>query len=292
MSLNDGTVYDIIIEGKDIAGNSNSAVLAENITYDISSPLTELLSPKNDSYLNHDNLDFNLSENLQSGKLTWKRVFGESDPQNHIIDLSGDLLIAGDHSNSTLPDLPLVSGAQYQIELMGIDLAGNSALIVSQRTFFYDTTPPQLTIDSPDEFSSINHLNFTFTVSEPIQSGEMIFTDEKGNTNKHHLSENELNILVMTEDPLMIPLNLNDGSTYSFKLSGMDFAGNSAESPEISGIHYDISKPVFSIQMPTGGDVYVGSNINYSLSEDIISGSANGLVKEVSLMKVHLIVFH
>jgi len=274
MSLNDGTVYDITIEGKDIAGNSNSAVLAENITYDISSPLTELLSPKNDSYLNHDNLDFNLSENLQSGKLTWKRVFGESDPQNHIIDLSGDLLIAGDHSNSTLPDLPLVSGAQYQIELMGIDLAGNSALIVSQRTFFYDTTPPQLTIDSPDEFSSINHLNFTFTVSEPIQSGEMIFTDEKGNTNKHHLSENELNILVMTEDPLMIPLNLNDGSTYSFKLSGMDFAGNSAESPEISGIHYDISKPVFSIQMPTGGDVYVGSNINYSLSEDIISGSA------------------
>jgi hypothetical protein len=274
MSLNDGTVYDITIEGKDIAGNSNSAVLAENITYDISSPLTELLSPKNDSYLNHDNLDFNLSENLQSGKLTWKRVFGESDPQNHIIDLSGDLLIAGDHSNSTLPDLPLVSGAQYQIELMGIDLAGNSALIVSQRTFFYDTTPPQLTIDSPDEFSSINHLNFTFTVSEPIQSGEMIFTDEKGNTNKHHLSENELNILVMTEDPLMIPLNLNDGSTYSFKLSGMDFAGNTAESPEISGIHYDISKPVFSIQMPTGGDVYVGSNISYSLSEDIISGSA------------------
>ena len=271
--LNDGTVYDIRIEGTDIAGNSNSAILAENIRYDISPPVTQLLSPKNDSFLNNDNLDFNLSEDLLSGNLTWKRIFGASDSQLHIIELSGDLLKAGNHSNSTLPDLPLVSGAQYQIELTGIDLAGNPTSIVSQRTFFYDTTPPQLTIDSPKEFTSINHLNFTFTVSEPIQSGEMIFTDENGVINKHHLSENELNILVMTEDPLTIPLNLNDGSTYSFTLSGMDFAGNSADSPEISGIHYDISKPVFSIQMPIGEDVYVGSNISYTLSENIESGS-------------------
>ncbi|MBC8322880.1 MAG: hypothetical protein H8E70_04875 [Candidatus Marinimicrobia bacterium] len=272
--LNDGTVYDITIEGTDIAGNSNSAILAENITYDISPPVTQLLSPKNDSFLNNDNLDFNLNEDLLSGNLTWKRIFGTSDSQLHVIELSGDLLKAGNHSNSTLPDLPLVSGAQYQIELTGIDLAGNPTSIVSQRTFFYDTTPPQLTIDSPKEFTSINHLNFIFTVSEPIQSGEMIFTDENGVINKHHLTENELNILVMTEDPLTIPLNLNDGSTYSFILSGMDFAGNSAESPEISGIHYDISKPVFSIQKPTGRDVYVGSNISYTLSENIESGSA------------------
>ncbi len=274
MSLNDGTVYVITLEGTDIAGNSNSVVLAEDITFDISPPITELLSPKNDSYLNHDNLQFNLNEDLLSGKLTWKRIFGASDPQNHMLELSDDLLIAGNHSNSAFPNFPLVSGAQYQIELAGIDLAGNSSLIVSQRTFFYDTTPPQLTIDSPNEHSSINHLNFTFAVSEPIQSGKMIFTDENGITNKHHLSENELNKLVMTEDPLMIPLNLNDGSTYTIKLIGVDFAGNSGESSEISGINYDITKPVFTIQMPTGKDVNVGSNISYVLSEDIVSGSA------------------
>ena len=267
MDLNDGSIYEISIEGTDLAGNNNSTVLAENISFDISAPIAQLISPENNSYKNHDNLDYKLDEDLQSGTILWKRIFGASDSHIHTIELSGDLLNAGDHSNSILPDLPLVSGTQYQIELSGIDLAGNSTSNASQRTFFYDTEPPQLTIDSPKEFTSINHSNFNFTVSEPIKRGEMIFTDEDGLTNKLLYRSPHIG-------PLTIPLNLKDGSTYSFKLSGIDFAGNNAESAEVTGIHYDITKPVFSIQLPQNGDLYVGSRLSYTLSEDIISGSA------------------
>ena len=267
MDLNDGSIYEISIEGTDLAGNNNSTVLAENISFDISAPIAQLISPENNSYKNHDNLDYKLDEDLQSGTILWKRIFGASDSHIHTIELSGDLLNAGDHSNSILPDLPLVSGTQYQIELSGIDLAGNSTSNASQRTFFYDTEPPQLTIDSPKEFTSINHSNFNFTVSEPIKRGEMIFTDEDGLTNKLLYRSPHIG-------PLTIPLNLKDGSTYSFKLSGIDFAGNNAESAEVTGIHYDITKPVFSIQLPQNGDLYIGSGLSYTLSEDIISGSA------------------
>jgi len=272
--LNDGTIYDLSIEGIDLAGNLQLSVLFENIRYDISPPLVDLLSPTNDSFLNHDNLEYNLDENMKSAILIWKRIFGSNDPTIHRIDLSDELLNKGQHSNSELPDLPLVHGAKYEIELSGVDLAGNKSTVSSKRIFFYDTAPPVLTIDSPEDLSFINHLNFNFTVSEPIQSGEIIYTDENGKVSNHYLSENELNILVMIEDPLTIPLNLKDGSTYSIKLIGIDFAGNYGESKEINDINYDVSKPVISIFLPEGDDVYVGSNISYSLSETIKTGTA------------------
>ena len=37
----------------------------------------------------------------------------------------------------------------------------------------------------------------------------------------------------------------------------------------------DITEPSFSINTPKGGGVYIGSNISYSLSEDIASGTAS-----------------
>ena len=148
-----------------------------------------------------------------------------------------------------MDDLPLVSGAQYKVELRGIDLAGNSTVGVSERVFFYDTTPPRITMDSPIDGASINHLNFSFTISEPIYNGQLIFTDENGQIGKHPLSADQLNTLVLVDDPLFIPVNLQDGSTYSLKLIGADVAGNSADSDIQNGIHYDITKPSFSISL-------------------------------------------
>ena len=129
-------------------------------------------------------------------------------------------------------------------------------------------------MDSPIDGASINHLNFSFTISEPIFNGQLIFTDENGQIGKHPLSADQLNTLVLVDDPLFIPVNLQDGSTYSLKLIGADVAGNSADSDIQNGIHYDITKPSFSINTPKGGGVYIGSNISYSLSEDIASGTA------------------
>ena len=274
IKLNDGTIYELSVEGTDIAGNTSLAVLAVNITYDISPPLAQLLSPDNDAYVNHVNASFSINENLKSGKITWQRIGGEIDPIIHVVELKGDLLKKGIHDTSGISDLPLVSMVDYLIEITGVDLAGNTVLVPSSKSIHFDTEPPELTIDSPTGSSSINHLNFNFTVSEPIQSGEMIYTDENDIINRHYLSENELKILVMTEDPLTIPMNLKDGSTYSFKLSGIDYAGNSSESPEIKGIHYDISKPLFIITRPKKNYVNVESITSYTLNEDIVSGTA------------------
>lgn len=68
--------------------------------------------------------------------------------------------------------------------------------------------------------------------------------------------------------------NLKDGSIYTFKFSGTDKAGNSSESEPKTQINYDISKPAISISSPPGNDVYVGSIVSYSLSEDMVSGTA------------------
>ena len=170
-TLQDGTIYQLSIKGVDLAGNTGSAILANNIHYDIFPPNVQLLSPSNDAYVNHDDVEFSISENLISGKITWSRNGGGVDSKIHEVKLEGDLLSSGKHSTSEIQDLPLVSLVDYKVEILGIDLAGNSTNSSSSRTIHYDTTPPILELIEPTSDSFINQLNVAYTVSEPLIGG-------------------------------------------------------------------------------------------------------------------------
>jgi len=274
MELNDGTVYDLSIEGTDLAGNINSAVLSRNLTYDITHPTVKFTSPDHNAFRNNDGVSFTVDEFLSSGYITFNRIMGAMDPSAHVHNLAGSTLNPGTHNNDSYVELPLVSGAQYEIVITGTDLAGNVTETSDTRTIFYDTTPPQITMDSPEENSSINNQLFGFTISEPLVSGDLIFTDQNGQSTSHSLSKDELKALVNFDAPITIPANIVDGTIYSFKLSGADVAGNISESEYRSNIHYDITKPNISISSPSGNGVYIGSNITYSMSEDMILGTA------------------
>lgn len=273
--LQDGSIYQISIIGIDLAGNSGESLLVNNFHFDTTPPVIQLLSPGNDSYVNHDNANFSINETLKSGKITWKRIEGEIDPNIHVVELKGDMLKKGTHETSGFSDLPLVSMVDYLIEITGVDLAGNTVLVPSSKSFHFDTTPPVLTINKPEENSFINHQNVTFSVSEPLQKGALHFTNQgTGIMKKIALIGEELTILNWENMPLSTPLSIEDGGTFTYELIGIDLAGNEGKSPIVSDIKYDISKPVFTITRPKKNYVNVESITSYTLNEYIVSGTA------------------
>ncbi len=274
-TLQDGTIYQLSIKGVDLAGNTGSAILANNIHYDIFPPNVQLLSPSNDAYVNHDDVEFSISENLISGKIIWSRNGGGVDSKIHEVKLEGDLLSSGKHSTSEIQDLPLVSLVDYKVEILGIDLAGNSTNSSSSRTIHYDTTPPILELIEPTSDSFINQLNVAYTVSEPLIGGYFQITNqESGVEMETTLKGGELTTLNWDSKPLSSPLSVNDGETYTYKVVGTDLAGNKGESAKVSDIRYDISKPVFNIVRPKENYINVESITSYSINEDIVSGTA------------------
>jgi len=273
--LQDGTIYQISIFGLDLAGNSGESLLANNFHFDISPPVIQLLSPDNNTYVNHDNASFSINENLKSGKITWQRIGGEIDPIIHVVELKGDMLKKGIHDTSGISDLPLVSMVDYLIEITGVDLAGNTVSVPSPKSIHFDTTPPTLTINKPEESSFINHQNVAFSVSEPLQKGALQFTNQgTGIMKKIALMGEELTILNWENEPLSTLFSIEDGGTFTYELIGTDLAGNEGKSPMVSDIRYDISKPLFIITRPKINYVNVESITSYTLNEDIVSGTA------------------
>ena len=273
--LNDGTIYQLSIHGIDIPGNENIVILTENIHYDITPPKLALLSPENNDYINTDDIGFSLNEDLVNAVITWTRVEGEADPISHKVELSNDLLTAGEHTTSALEDIPLVSGTVYKIEISGTDLAGNESVDKISVQVNYDTTPPILSLTLPAMNAQINQLNVSYTLSEPLKSGDLLTTNETSSAvGKTPLGTGELTTLNWDNNVLENPLNLEDGGTYSLVLKGVDLAGNIGESEIVTGVRYDISKPEFTILRPKENYVNVESITHYTLNEDIVSGTA------------------
>ncbi len=274
MPLQDGTVYQIIIAGRDLAENESQMVLADQVHYDITAPVLQLISPENNTWVNNDDVQFSISENLQSGKITWVRKSGENDPVIHTIDLKSNQWVAGTHSTSGLDNVPLISGVQYQIEITGIDLAGNPSTNTDFKIIYFDTTAPTLVINQPTVGSYINHKNISFSASEPLKSGSLQLIDQKsGVIQEVLLSGEELTILDWPNKPLARSLPIKDGEIYTYQLIGTDLAGNRGMSVKVPDVTYDISKPVFKITRPRENYVNIEGITSYTLNEDLVSGT-------------------
>ena len=74
----DGATYNLTINGTDLAGNDANPVQVNNITFDITPPVLDILKLNNNGYINDNILSYSLSENLANGSMTFTRKIGRA----------------------------------------------------------------------------------------------------------------------------------------------------------------------------------------------------------------------
>jgi len=223
---------------------------------------------------------------------------GEADPAApHEFNLSDDLLKPGFGDNSKLPSLNLVVNAMYRITLEGTDLAGNTGkkFVMS---VVYDDIPPDLELAYPVNNSAVNHLDISYSISEQLNVGEIVYTRIGGDEDPNspvsiNLEASELETSFdQPQKTAQVPM-LNDGTIYNIQLFGEDLATNNAKSNVIENVKYDITRPRISIYYPTSNSYFMGSDINIEISEDLKEGKmvwtrTGGLSDEVTKQKIPL----
>ena len=296
--LIDGVVYNIDIIAKDKAQNETSAIIAKNISFDTSKPNFTQVLPVASSRVNSQTVSWSVSEVLQSGKYTWIHMGGEADANApHEFNLSNDLLKPGDGDNSKLPQLDLVVNAMYRITLEGKDLAGNTGkkFVMS---VVYDDVPPTLELKYPESNSAVNHLDISYSISEQLSAGQIIYSRVSGSPDPNSpviVNLESLELETSFDQPQktsQVPL-INDGTVYSVQFVGEDLATNASKSNVIENVKYDITRPRISIFYPTSNSYFMGSDINIDISEDLKDGKivwtrTGGLSDEVTKQKIPL----
>ena len=278
-ALKDGAIYSVEMEVTDLAGNKTTIVLAENVRFDVTPPVFSKIVPAVSSFTNSTVIKYNLSEDTREGSITWIENGGEDINSPHEIQLPPELLTQGYHETSSLPEPPLVSGGLYTIQLQAVDYAGNTSRIYKVSNIVYDTTPPEINILHPPSGVYINQPTVTIKTSEPLKEGTVTFIRQGGapDSRKRHkylLQGKELRPLGADGITISRHTQLVDGTIYRIEFSAVDRAGNTAETVGVDSIYYDVSAPVFTISKPLPDQVAVGPSVSYTLSEDIVSGSA------------------
>jgi len=293
VALVDGAIYNLEIQGKDFAGNNSSGVFISEVYYDATPPVITDVFPINNSHVNHDQVAYTLSENVQNGTVIWQHLGGSPDDlAPYAANLNGDELNKGKHPFINLDESPLLNdGSIYSITFAVSDAAGNEAEIVVVDSVQFDVTNPEVAILSPKGESWISSTSVGYGLSEDLKTGHLIWEWIGGNEdpNASHttpLMESELSSgiheeAVMSNSPLLI-----EGAIYDLTLEGEDFAGNSSAPVSLSAIGFDATNPVISDLMPEDGSYVNHSNLSYSISENLAVGKITWIEKDASGVEI------
>jgi len=296
--LSDGTVYNLSTTAIDRSGNEAEISLANHVTYDKSKPKFTQVFPSTSARVNSQLLKWTANEELVSGKYTWIHMGGNADRSApHTFELTPDLLSAGSHDNSTLPDLELVTDAMYRITLEGTDRAGNTGkkFIMS---VVYDDIPPTLEIKYPESKTAVNHLDVAYRISEGLSTGQFIYTQVGGVSDPNspvtfNLVGTELETIFESPKVPKNPPVLQDGSIYNIVFEGVDLAMNTSTSNLIDSVKYDVTRPVITIHNPQSKSNLMGVEISIEISEDLMDGKmiwtrTGGLKSKITRQKIPL----
>lgn len=268
-SLQDGSTYRLTFAGVDLAGNKSDTVEVSNLSFDITPPTVALEGPETNTSVNSAVVSYVLSEPLKEGTVSWQWASGSPDGQSpHTANLSGAELDSGEHRSE--PPV-LVDGATYTISLAGIDSAGNASAPASVQGVIYDVTPPEIVIQSPADTSHRNHSRVSFTLSESLQQGRVVWTRTGGSTDEASPHELELTgVELNAGDHVDIgAVDLRDGAVYDVEFTGLDPAGNAADTVLVGHISYDLSPPTYLLFEPENGSYVNSSSVSYHLSEQL-----------------------
>ncbi len=226
-----------------------------------------------DSYINSSTAQicWENSEELSSGQIQFIAIGGAADPGSpHLYDLSGSELLAG----TVCIDIPdCVSGAIYELIIVGCDLFPNCAAPLTVTNITVDYTLPACTgINWSDNsiLGSGTTCTVQWTNSEDL-SNCIITLDWIGGTpdpGGPHIFPGELLAGAHSTDICC----LIDGALYNITIQQWDLAIN-YNITYIYGLLVDLSDPVFSDINPGDGGSFDSSTcpVTFTSSEDLSS---------------------
>ena len=277
--LVDGGIYNVLISGRDLAGNDSNPVTVNNILYDITPPSFTSVKPMSGSALNHQSISYSLSENLFKGEILWIQTGGIEDPdQPHSVMLSSDEMAFGLHDSIRLINMPpLKDGAIYSIFFTGSDRAGNIADTISVENILYDFTLPEIAIDYPTSRIITNTTAISYTLSEDFDEAAFTWTWNSGIEDSLapyivELNEDEKKKGIYTQITLENTPDFVENAIYTISFNGRDRAKNEAMQAIISGVEYDFTPPELTWIYPLNGGAVNNKNVNFDNSELLNSG--------------------
>ena len=275
----DGATYNLIINGTDLAGNDANPVQVNNVTFDITPPVLDILKLNNNGYINDNTLSYSLSENLANGTMIFTRISGEEDSQSpQVVELSGKELMVGNFINQQLANGPnLVNGSIYNIEFSGSDPAGNEAATIKLENVNFDNQAPEISISRPLDSEQIKTTIISYMANEALQNATVVFEQTSGtiDVNSPHrvvLSSGELTQGVHSDYDLDITSSLADGGRYRVTIEAFDKAGNPGKVTPINDVFFDLLPPNLSLSSPSPGSNVNTVSITYSSTEEMGKG--------------------
>ena len=291
-TLISGVVYNIVITGEDYAGNPAERVVIPSVLYDSSLPEILVVLPKHNERMNQLTIEYTLSEDIADGRIQW---FLENEilPQK-IQPLTNEFLLSGTHILQVQTPENIHENTVYRLRLTGSDRAGNHCESIVEN-IRYDFTPPVISLTAPTEHTIVNHKNISYSISEPLFSGDVIwfqFTAEgdtlsvlKQKMEGRELSAGRHEHILLKHTPILV-----DSAVYAIKIIGIDSTENRSESPMITGITYDVTSPELTFISPIEDEYLSDILLSWENSEDLSSGVLTFLRKtdDDSLRNVHL----
>jgi len=278
-SLVSGSIYSIKFNASDDRGNTAKEVVVANVSYDTIAPVISDVAPASEADVHDTKVSYTLSEEFESGKVTWTRVSGTEDLASpHVCDLAGDELDVGVHTDIELTNAPtLVDGAVYDVKFEGVDIAGNPAEAVTSTAVAFDAAPV-ISATSPATGSAHLDTKVSYTLSEAIAAGSITWTRTGGEADPASLhvqvlAAGELAAGAHTDITLADDPTLVDGAIYTVQFDAEDAAGNHATPVINTNVLFDTTVPVISDTAPATGSSPTDTKVSYTLSEAIAAGS-------------------
>jgi len=273
-ALTSGAIYTITVTATDQVGNPGSDN-NENITYDNTPPNFGTVGPATGSYVNSTAVSYTLSEDIDSGTITWTRTGGELDGGSpHEQSLTGSELDEGAFSGTITSAPTLVNGAVYTIEFDGEDLAGNTATTQSVTGITYDTTPPVISSISPVTGARVNTTVVGYTLSEVMSNVHIRWRGDGTDPQADITGAGDLTTGAHSNVAPSYSASFVNGRVYEVEFTGTDRAGNSTTAVvESTNVTYDTAPPVITNMGPTSGSSVNHTQVSYTLSGTATSGT-------------------
>ncbi|MFQ6616315.1 MAG: hypothetical protein ACE5HZ_06045, partial [Fidelibacterota bacterium] len=278
--LTEGGVYTLIFRAKDRAGNEASAVHIPGLIFDDTAPRFTGVSPASFGHVNSPRVTYTLSETLERGTVVWERTGGKDDPRSpHEVSLMAEELNRGPHDNILLAASPVLEDSSlYSITFVGSDAAENVSDTLTVREVLYDVTAPRMEVTFPPPNGTVGTSRVTYRLSEALGEGTVTWrrvdgAEDVGSPHVQSLSGDELLAGLHREMKLINPPDLVEGSVYEVMFSGKDRAGNLAEPVTVPGVAFDATAPVIANVFPDSGAYVNHTQVSYSLSEFLESGT-------------------
>ena len=209
-----------------------------------------MIYPFDGEAINNPTVSYAISENLAFGEMLWTLTSfsgAEDSLSPHIVEMVGSELDPDEKIRIKMANEPvLMDGSVYTLTVNGRDLASNDSESVTVSNILYDTTPPSFTAVGPNSGAALNHQKISYTVSENLFKGEVLWIQTGGvdDPDAPHNVKMEGEELLYGEHNDISLINiprLQDGGIYTILFTGSDRAGNIADTISISNVRYDFT---------------------------------------------------